>query len=117
MKEDRIKKIDAVFEKIASISKDIKKEIWSILEENGGDVRRNGRLKYPIKRGNNFYMIDYVFSDIFGEVKMDCIGGGEGIITEPNNIDEIRMVFGFIKESSKEQNERKGDSLHMGGLE
>ena len=99
MEEDKIEKIDAMFDKIESISKEIKKEIWSILEENGGEIRRKGRWKYPIKRGNKFYMIDYVFSNIFGEIKMDCIRGIEGIITEPNNIDEIRMMFGFIKES------------------
>ena len=99
MEEDKIEKIDDMFDKIESISKEIKKEIWSILEENGGEIRRKGRWKYPIKRGNKFYMIDYVFSNIFGEIKMDCIGGIEGIITEPNNIDEIRMMFGFIKES------------------
>lgn len=99
MEEDRIKKIDTMFNNIESISKEIKKEIWSILEENEGEIRRKGRWKYPIKRGNRFYMIDYVFSDIFGEIKMDCVGEVEGIITEPNNIEEIRMIFGFIKES------------------
>lgn len=98
MEEDKIKKIDDMFKKIESINRKIKKEILSILE-NEGDIHCKGGLKYPIKRGNTVYMIDYVFSNVYGEIKMGCAGRMDAIITEPYDIDEVRMMFGFIKES------------------